>query len=75
MAKVKPRESVRTPIETMLLAEMMQDDRDFILRGNMEAAVDDIIPANTVGLFDDSTSSDDDLEDLLGEDDEYDDLF
>ena len=77
MAKTTRRGVFRTPVENVFLAEMVQEDREYLLRGEMEAAVDDIVPTNTVGLFDDSTSSDEDLEDLLGldDDDEYNDLF
>lgn len=57
----------RTDVENLLLSEMVEEDRDFIMT---EDTIDDIIPANTVGLFDD-TSSGDDLEDLL-DDDDYD---
>lgn len=54
----------RTDIENLLLAEMVEEDRAFIMT---EDTVDDIIPDNTVGLFGD-TSSEDNLEDLLDDD-------
>ena len=59
----------RTDIESLLLSEMVEEDRDFIIN---EDTIDDIIPANTVGLFDD-TSSRDDLDSILDGDDS--DLF
>lgn len=55
----------RTDIENLLLSEMVEEDRDFIMT---EDTVDDIIPVNTTGLFDD-TSSGDDFDSILGDDD------
>lgn len=55
----------RTDIENLLLSEMVEEDRDFIMT---EDTVDDIIPVNTTGLFDD-TSSVDDFDSILGDDD------
>ena len=52
----------RTDVENLFLSEMVEEDRAFIMS---EDTVDDIIPVNTVGLFDDTSSGDDDLEDLL----------
>lgn len=55
----------RTDIENLFLTEMVEEDRIFIMA---EDTVDDIIPKNTVGLFDD-TSSGDDIDSILdGED-------
>ena len=55
----------RTDVENLFLSEMVEEDRDFIMT---EDTIDDIIPANTTGLFDD-TSSGDDLDSILdGED-------
>lgn len=59
----------RTDIENLFLSEMVEEDRDFIIN---EDTIDDIIPANTTGLFDD-TSSGDDLDRILDGDDS--DLF
>lgn len=59
----------RTDVENLFLAEMVEEDRDFILE---ESMLDDIIPVNTKGIFDD-TSSGDDLDEIL--DDEDFDLF
>lgn len=55
----------RTDIENLLLSEMVEEDRDFIMSENV---IDDIIPTNTTGLFDD-TSSGDDLDSILDGDD------
>ena len=55
----------RTDVENLLLSEMVEEDRDFIMT---EDTIDDIIPKNTIGLFDD-TSSGDDLDDILNDDD------
>ena len=52
----------RTDVENLFLSEMVEEDRTFIMS---EDTIDDIIPVNTVGLFDDTSSGDDDLEDLL----------
>lgn len=49
---------VRTDVETLFLSEMVEDDNMDIM---YEDAIDDIIPSNTVGIFDDTTSSDDGL--------------
>ena len=59
----------RTDVENLFLSEMVIEDMDFILT---EDTIDDIIPENTKGLFDD-TSSNDDLDDILFDDDS--DLF
>lgn len=59
----------RSEVENLFLREMAEEDNMFIMS---EDTVDDIIPNNTVGLFGDS-SSDDNLEDLL--DDENNDIF
>lgn len=56
----------RTDVENLFLSEMVEEDRSFIMS---EDTIDDLIPANTVGLFDD-TSSGDDIEDLLDGDDD-----
>ena len=45
----------RTDVENLFLSEMVEEDMDLIIA---EEAVDDIIPTNTVGLFDDTTSKD-----------------
>ena len=57
----------RSEVENLLLAEMVEEDRDFILT---EDTVDDIIPMNVQGsdLFGDS-SSEEDLSDILDDDD------
>lgn len=55
---------IRTDVEELFLMEMVQEDSDFILS---EDALDDIIPDNTVGLFDD-TSSEDDLDSIISGD-------
>lgn len=55
----------RTDIENLLLSEMVEEDRDFIMT---EDTIDDIIPANNTGLFDD-TSSGDNLDDIIDGDD------
>lgn len=51
----------RTDVENLFLAEMVEEDIDFIMT---EDALDGIIPENNKGLFDD-TSSNDDLEDAI----------
>jgi len=60
---------LRTDVEELFLREMVEEDRQFIMA---EDTIDNIIPANNVGLFDDSTSSEDGLESL---DDVEGDLF
>ncbi len=60
-------EVFRTEVEDLFLREMVEEDRDFIMK---EDTIDDIIPTNTTGLFDD-VSSEDDIDDILdGEDDD-----
>lgn len=59
----------RTDVENLFLTEMVEEDRAFIMA---EDTIDDIIPANTIGLFDDASSGDDNMEDLL---DDESDLF
>ena len=59
----------RTDIENLFLSEMVEEDRDFILT---EDSIDDIIPMNTVGLFDDESSEDGIYDD--SDYDEFDDL-
>lgn len=49
---------IRTDVETLFLSEMVEDDNMDIM---YEDAIDDIIPSNTVGIFDDTTSSDNGL--------------
>lgn len=61
----------RTDVENLFLAEMVEEDRDFIM---MEDAIDDIIPENTKGLFGDDnpfgdSSSGDDLDSILDNED------
>lgn len=56
----------RTDIENLLLSEMVEEDIDFIMT---EDAIDDIIPANNMGLFDSTSSSDDDLDNIINGDD------
>ena len=56
----------RTDVENLFLSEMVEEDRSFIMS---EDTIDDLIPANTVGLFDDASSGDD-IEDLLDGDDD-----
>lgn len=51
----------RTDVEKLFLQEMVEEDNDLIMAE--DATLDDIIPANTVGLFDD-TSSGEDLGDI-----------
>lgn len=51
----------RTDVENLFLSEMVEEDRDFIMT---EDTIDDIVPQNTIGLFDD-TSSDDDLDSII----------
>lgn len=50
----------RTDIETLFLSEMVEEDVTFVMT---EDTIDGIIPANTIGIFDD-TSSEDGLDDL-----------
>ena len=45
----------RTDVENLFLREMVEEDMDFVMT---EDTVDDIIPVNTVGLFDDTSSTD-----------------
>lgn len=49
---------IRTDVETLFLSEMVEDDNMDIM---YEDAIDDIIPSNTVGIFDDTASSDNGL--------------
>ena len=51
----------RTDVEHLFLSEMVEEDRSFIMT---EDSIDDIIPENTMGLFDDTTSEDN-LDDIL----------
>jgi hypothetical protein len=60
-------ERVRTDVENLFLSEMVTEDRFFM--NKEESVIDNIIPESATGLFD-STSSMDDFEDLLGEDDD-----
>jgi len=55
----------RTDVENLFLSEMVEEDRDFIMK---EDTIDDIIPENNTGLFDD-TSSGDDLTSIIDDDD------
>ena len=55
----------RTDVENLFLAEMVEEDVNFVLA---EDVIDGIIPENTKGLFDD-TSSGDDLDDIMDGDD------
>lgn len=57
---------IRTDVENIFLKEMVEEDRVAIMA---EDTVDDIIPANTVGLFGDSSSDSifDNEEDLDGD--------
>lgn len=55
----------RTDVESLFLAEMVEEDREFIMT---EDTIDDLIPENNRGLFDD-TSSEDNLEDILDDPD------
>ena len=64
-------DKIRTDVENLFLKEMVEEDLDFVFA---EDAIDDIIPANTVGLFDD-TSSKDAIEDITDIDDENLDIF
>jgi hypothetical protein len=56
----------RTDIENLFLLEMAEEDMDFILA---EDTIDEIIPENTKGLFDDTSSGDDDLDSIINGDD------
>lgn len=56
---------IRTDVENLFLAEMVEEDRMVIMA---EDTIDDIIPENTAGLFDD-VSSESNLEDILDDDD------
>jgi len=64
-------EKIRTDVENLFLKEMVEEDLDFVFT---EDAIDDIIPTNTVGLFDD-TSSRDAIEDIDDIDDDNLDIF
>lgn len=55
----------RTDVENLFLAEMVEEDMNLVLE---EDVIDDLIPENTRGLFDD-TSSGDDLDDIMDGDD------
>ncbi len=59
---------IRTDVENLLLSEMVEEDRDFVMT---EDTIDDIIPMNTQGsdLFGDTSSSEDDLDSILNGDD------
>lgn len=65
---------LRTEVEKLFLAEMAEDDSQFII--SEDNTLDDIIPENNEGLFDD-TSSNDGLEELIDDDfdDEINNLF
>jgi hypothetical protein len=68
---ISEKAKVRTPIEDMLLKEMTDEDTmDTVLESDYVDVLDD--DSTDTGLFGNS-SSEDDLEDLLGDDD--DDLF
>lgn len=56
---------IRTDVENLFLSEMVEEDRMLIMA---EDTIDDIIPENTTGLFDD-VSSESNLEDILDDDD------
>lgn len=56
----------RTDVETLFLSEMVEDDRLFIMEEDL--GVDGIIPTNTSGLFDDSSSEDIFKDDVLYDD-------
>ena len=60
---------VRTDVENLFLSEMVEEDSYFIMN---EDNVDDIIPGNNRGLFDDSSSGYDDLNDFLDDEDDFD---
>ena len=62
----------RTDVENLLLAEMVEEDNDFIM--TEDTTYDDMTPENTMGLFDD-VSSEDDLDSILLGDDDDSDLF
>lgn len=55
----------RTNVEDLFLAEMVEEDNDLIMT---EDTIDDIVPENTIGLFDD-TSSGDTIDSVLLDDD------
>ena len=56
----------RTDVENLFLAEMVEEDMNLVLT---EDAIDDLIPENTRGLFDDTSSGDDDLDSIIDGDD------
>lgn len=58
---------VRTEVEDLFLREMVEEDRYEIMRE--DNTLDDIIPTNTNGLFDDVSSSEDDIDDILDDED------
>lgn len=58
---------IRTDVEELFLMEMVQEDSDFIL--SEDALVDNIIPDNTIGIFDDTSSEDSELDRLINGDD------
>lgn len=56
----------RTDVENLFLSEMVEEDMDLVIT---EDSIDDIIPDNTIGLFDDTTSGNDDVDIVLDVDD------
>ena len=61
-------DAFRTDVENLFLKEMVEEDLDLVFT---EDQIDDIIPTNTVGLFDD-TSSKDSIDDLIDDADDVD---
>jgi len=60
----------RTDVENLFLKEMLQEDQEMIINETDDLAVDTIIPdeVGDTGLFGDSSS--DDIDDILGDDDD-----
>ncbi len=60
----------RTDVENLFLKEMLQEDQEMIINETDDLAVDTIIPdeVGDAGLFGDSSS--DDIDDILGDDDD-----
>ena len=62
---LEAKKLVRTPIENLFLNEMVEEDTSFIVAA--EDAVDEIVDFDSGKLFD-SSSSEDELEDMNADD-------
>lgn len=71
MLFAKSTNVIRTDVENLLLREMVEEDRAFLIAGySNSSALDDMISENKVGLFDDNVSYDDNIEDILNDEED-----